>query len=222
MKTIVVLGNGCYPRSEYPRYLLEHADFLVCCDGAFLKWLRQEHSVRTLPDVVIGDLDSIPERLRRRYSDIVVWLDEQEDNDQTKAVKYLLEHVCTDSSEEYELHFIGSTGLREDHTIGNMSLLMEYERRFHLAERGIKAGMVSDWTQIFAVTDSCTFYAGDYREISLFCPDNSVKIKSDGLRWPTDDVVFDNWWKASLNKPTADYVTLTFSHPAIALIVLSC
>lgn len=221
MKTITILGKGCYPRKPYPQYLLDSADVVICCDGAFNSWLRHKHSSRQLPDVVIGDLDSLSPAMRRKYADIIVHVDEQEDNDQTKAVKYALEHVCTDPGEEYEIHFVGSTGLREDHTVGNMSLLMEYERRFHLAQRGIKADIVSDWTTMFAVTDSCTFYAGDCRGISLFCPDNTVRIKSEGLRWPTDDVVFDIWWKATLNKPTADYVKLTFSHPAMALIVLS-
>jgi len=221
MKSITILGKGCYPKKAFPQYLLESADFLICCDGAFLNWLRHKHVSRQLPDLVIGDLDSLSPALRAKYGNLIIGWDEQDDNDQTKAVKYVLEHVCTDSDEEYELHFVGSTGLREDHTVGNMSLLMEYERRFHLSERGIKADMVSDWTTMFAVTDSCTFYAGDSREISLFCTDNSVKIESEGLRWPTDDVVFDNWWKATLNQPTADYVTLNFSHPALALIVLS-
>jgi hypothetical protein len=33
-------------------------------------------------------------------------------------------------------------------------------------------------------------------------------------------VVFDNWWKATLNRASADIVTLTFSHPSIALLIL--
>lgn len=221
MKSIAILGDGCYPRKAYPLYVLDTADVVICCDGAFVKWLRHSHSMRQLPDAVIGDLDSLPASLRRRYPDIMVHVDEQENNDQTKALIYALEHFCNDPSEEYEIHFIGASGRREDHTVGNMSLMMEYERRYHLSDRGIRAQMLSDWTVMFAVSGSCRFYAGDSREVSLFCPDPTVQIKSEGLRWPTDDVVFDNWWKATLNKPSADYVTLTFSHPAIALIVLS-
>ena len=49
----------------------------------------------------------------------------------------------------------------------------------------------------------------------------ALKIKSEGLRWKTDDVVFDNWWKATLNKATQDTVRLEFNHKSIALIALN-
>lgn len=219
MSSVAILGKGCYPRSEFPRYLLESADHLICCDGAFGSYLRHKHPSRELPDVVIGDLDSLSKAAREKYSDIIVHVREQDDNDQTKALRYALDHYCKE--EPCEIHFLGSTGAREDHTVGNMSLLMEYERQFHLSERGIKADIISDWSTMFAVTDTCTFYAGAYSAVSIFSPDNTLKIKSTGLRWKTDEVVFDNWWKATLNKPTEDYVRLEFSHPSMALIVLS-
>ena len=41
-----------------------------------------------------------------------------------------------------------------------------------------------------------------------------------GLEYPTDDVIFDNWWKATLNKAVADTVRLEFNHPSMALIIL--
>ena len=56
--------------------------------------------------------------------------------------------------------------------------------------------------------------------MSLFSPDNSLTIKSEGLQWPTDAVVFDNWWPATLNRATEDVVKLTFSHRSLALAVL--
>jgi len=70
------------------------------------------------------------------------------------------------------------------------------------------------------VTDSCELHVGAGRALSLFSPDNSLRIRSQGLQWPTDQVVFDNWWKATLNRASADIVTLTFSHPSIALLIL--
>jgi len=57
--------------------------------------------------------------------------------------------------------------------------------------------------------------------VSIFSPDNSLKISSEGLRYQTSGVVFDNWWKATLNRADSDLVTLTFSHPSLALVVLA-
>ena len=174
MIDVVIIGNGEFPRKDYPRYLIKNADIIVCCDRGAEKFIRASKAVfgeKRLPDFVVGDMDSL-----------------------------------------------GATGLREDHTIGNLSLLMEYARTFDLS--GIEVEMVSDYSTAFAITDSCDLHIGEGRRFSIFSPDNSLKIKSRGLFWPLDNVVFDNWWKATLNVATEDIVSLEFSHPSIALIIL--
>jgi hypothetical protein len=84
----------------------------------------------------------------------------------------------------------------------------------------IRVDMVSDYSTAFAVTDSCTLTVGTGRRFSLFSPDNSLKIHSEGLEYQTEGVVFDNWWQATLNRAVADEVRLTFSHPSRALVIL--
>lgn len=216
-RTAVILAAGAFPTKPYPLYLLQSADIVVCCDSAFAKYLRRMPRIfggERLPDVVIGDMDSLAASLRSAYQDIIVHETEQDHNDQTKAVRYILGHY----PDVREIHILGSTGLRADHTIGNLSLLMEYPRMFGMADVAIDA--VSDYGTAFALTDSAELHVGAGRHFSLFSPDNSLRIRSEGLQWPTDDVVFDNWWKATLNRTTADIVRLTFSHPSRALVIL--
>lgn len=216
-RTAVILAAGAFPTKPYPLYLLQSADIVVCCDSAFAKYLRRMPRIfggERLPDVVIGDMDSLPASLQSAYQDIIVHETEQDHNDQTKAVRYILGHY----PDVAEMHILGATGLRADHTIGNLSLLMEYPRMFGTADVAIDA--VSDYGTAFALTDSAELHVGAGRRFSLFSPDNSLRIRSEGLQWPTDDVVFDNWWKATLNRTTADIVRLTFSHPSRALMIL--
>ena len=213
MKNIVILCNGEFPRKAYPLYLLETADAVVCCDGAAVKYLRRYGEER-IPEAVIGDMDSLPKRWREKLARIVVHVEEQDDNDMTKAMRYVLEH----HPDVTDIHILGATGLREDHTVGNLGLLMEYTRLFDL--QGIHVEMVSDYSTALAITDSCELHVGSGRRVSLFSPDNSLTIRSEGLEWPTDAVVFDNWWPATLNRATADIVRLTFSHPSRALVIL--
>ena len=97
---------------------------------------------------------------------------------------------------------------------------MEYARTYDLQNMGINVDMISDNATMFAVTDTFEMECGEGRKISIFSPDNSLKIKSEGLEWPTDEVVFDNWWKATLNRAVQDKVRLEFSHRSIALIML--
>ena len=219
-REIVIICDGVFPKSEYPRYLIRTADFIICCDGALRKFLRGSMAIfgeERLPDKVVGDMDSLSANLKARYSHIIVQIDEQEHNDQTKAFRWALENLSDIST----ITIIGATGQREDHTIGNMSLLMEYARTYDLEAMGIQLQMITDHGVIFPVTDTMEFDCGIGRQVSIFSPDNSLRIKSSGLEWKTDDVVFDNWWKATLNRATQDRVRLEFSHRSIALIMMN-
>ena len=218
-RNVVIICDGAFPKSEFPRYLIRTADFLICCDGSLKKFLKHSKSIfgeQRLPDLVIGDMDSLSAAMMKRYSDIIVKVDEQEHNDQTKAFRWAMENL---TGLEH-IYIIGATGGREDHTIGNVSLLMEYTRMYDLEGMGVEVEMVTDHGSAFAVTDTFEMDCGTGRKVSVFCPDPSLKISSEGLEWPLDNVVFDNWWKATLNRASADRVRLTFSHRSMALIML--
>lgn len=214
---VVIICDGAFPKTEYPRYLIRTADFIICCDGSLRKFIRNSPAIfgeERLPDLVIGDMDTLPMSMQKKYADIIIKENEQEHNDQTKAVRWAVNNLEGIDS----IHILGATGGRTDHTIGNVSLLMEYTRMFDLRDTVIE--MVSDNGTIFPINDTTEFECGPGRSVSIFTPDNTLKIKSKGLEYPTDDVVFDNWWIATLNKSIDDNVRLELSHRSIALIML--
>ena len=217
---VVIICDGAFPKTEYPRYLIRTAAFIICCDGALRKFIRNSKTIfgeDRLPDKVVGDMDSLSANLRKKFADIIIQIDEQEHNDQTKAFRWALENLEGIST----ITIIGATGQREDHTIGNISLLMEYARTYDLEAMGIQLQMITDHGVIFPITDSLEFDCGTGRQVSIFSPDNSLRIKSSGLAWKTDEVVFDNWWKATLNRATQDRVRLEFNHKSIALVMMN-
>ena len=216
-KTVIIICDGQFPKTEYPRYLIRTADYIICCDGALKKFIRYSPAIfgeERLPDLVIGDMDTLSESLQKKHADIIIKENEQDHNDQTKAVRWALNNI----SDIANIYILGSTGGRADHTIGNLSLLMEYTRMFDLGEIVIEA--ITDEGTIFAVNDTIEFECGTGRSVSIFSPDNTLRIKSVGLEYQTENVVFDNWWKATLNKAAQDNVRLEFSHPSMALIIL--
>ena len=232
MSTAVIIGGGEFPKKPYPRELIRGADIIVCCDGNALKaFLRHRKAIfgddTRKPDAIIGDMDSMTPKLAKEYSKRLIKVEEQDDNDQTKAMCHILEHY----PEVDSIHILAATGKREDHTIGNLGLLMEYARRWPVAtghdgesvmpdQTGHpEVDMVSDYSTAFTVTDTCDLILGKGRRISIFSPDNSLNIKSQGLVWPTDEVVFDNWWPATLNRTSEDLVHLEFSHKSLVLII---
>lgn len=230
MKSIVILANGQFPRKEFPQYLLRSADAVVCCDGALM--VAEKHGI--VPAAVVGDLDSVCRRALKRFEaagcspysrrdgdntvqpGTIVRISDQETNDLTKAFRYVLD-TWPDAD---TIHILGATGKSEAHTLGNLSLLMEYESEFNLSSRGISVDMVSDYSTVTAVADSCELHVGEGRKVSIFSPDPTLRIQSEGLVWPTADVIFDNWWKASLNRASVDVVKLKFNHKSKAIIIL--
>ena len=216
-KNLVILCDGDFPKNPYPRMILQNADFIICCDGALDSFLRNRQKIFSfdkLPDVIVGDMDSLRPTHKKAFAELIVSSDDQETNDMTKAFRYAVDKVGNLAS----ITILGATGKREDHTIGNMSLLMDYAT--DPAAAGIEIQMISDWSTIFPITDTFEFSCGTGRRISILTPDNSLKIRSTGLQWKTDNVVFDNWWKTTLNRSTDDKVKLEFSHPSKALIVI--
>ena len=95
MATLAIICNGDFPKKEFPLYLIRTADYIVCCDGAAVTFIRRSGKIfghPKLPDAIIGDLDSLPETFKKKYADRIVHNPEQSYNDLNKAFCYALTH----------------------------------------------------------------------------------------------------------------------------------
>ena len=74
------------------------------------------------PTIIIGDLDSIDTKIKEKYSHIIIEILDQSQNDLRKALNWLNKKKCSN------ITILGATGLREDHTIGNIffSIISRY------------------------------------------------------------------------------------------------
>ena len=159
-KSIVILCDGVFPKTEYPRYLMRMADFIICCDGALVKFIRNSKAIfgeERLPDLVIGDMDTLSQKMQEKYAHIIQKEEEQDHNDQTKAVRWAINNI----NDIENIYILGATGGRPEHTVGNAGLLMEYTRMFDLEGRGIMMESVSDFGTMFAVTDTVSLDCGE-------------------------------------------------------------
>ena len=185
----VILANGDYPSSPLPLKLLKEAPYVVCCDGGADAYIANGH----LPDAIIGDGDSLSEANRLRYASLLHHNPDQETNDQTKAVQFLL------SQGKHSIAIVGATGKREDHTIGNISLLMEYNRM------GATVRSYTDYGIFIPCKDTCTFECKKGQQVSIF--NFAAKgLKSKGLAYPIYD--FTTWWQGTLNRCTGSSFTI--------------
>lgn len=193
----VVLANGEQPEHEVPMQLLQTAPFIVCCDGAILKcdWA----------DAAVGDGDSTPSWAREEYESIFHLESEQNDNDLTKAT-----HFCI-SKGFHRIVYLGATGMREDHTMANISLLMRYAKVF-----GVEAMMVTNYGWFNTVTPSVGIPQGDGQYVCQFqsFPSQQVSIfnfgckqlRTEGLRY--HGYPFEALWQGTLNEATDDHFNI--------------
>ncbi len=190
---IVILANGSFPSARQGLDLLKKADLLICCDGAADKLV--EFGLE--PGLIIGDLDSLSSRVWKKYEASTIQLEDQESNDLTKAVQYCIRKGYK------AVTILGATGLREDHTLGNISLMLEYTSH-------IKVRMLSDYGVFFLVQsgERIKSFAGE--KISIFSVDNRVRVSSTGLKYPLKKLKLSNWYRASLNEAMAESFTLQF------------
>jgi thiamine pyrophosphokinase len=200
---IAILAAGDFPQAEAPLQALREADVRICCDSAATALVAH----RLEPDRIVGDMDSLAPEIQARYAGIVTRIAEQDDNDLTKAFHLALTLAPS------RITIVGATGKREDHTLGNVSLLLDYAR-----EAPCPVELLTDYGRFTAIFDTATLPARPGQQVSIFAFDNTLKITSAGLKYPTDAVVFDTLWKATLNEALSDAFTLTLSHPCGVLL----
>ena len=184
----VVLVNGEFPEHEIPLAILTNCNRIICCDGAANKLLNNHFR---MPDAVVGDCDSLTENIRKRFESIVHQVVEQETNDQTKAVYYCINQSFDD------IILLGATGKREDHTLGNISLLAEY------CSKGINIRMITDSGVLVAIQEDSEFESHKGQQVSIFNTAQS-EITTSGLKYPVTNRIFTNWWQGTLNESERD------------------
>jgi len=199
----VILANGAFPTHAVPLAALKAATHLVCCDGA-----ANELASRGLePIAIVGDNDSLSRACRIKWADRIVNNAGQNDNDLSKAVRFCVAQGWRD------LDILGGTGLREDHTLGNISLLAEYAREARVA-------MLTDTGRFTPLLASATLNSFPGEQVSIFALEPAVAIISQNLKYPLNRTRPTRWWQATLNESTSEKFTLTFIGGAV--IVFQC
>lgn len=176
----VVIANGEYPTRKEVLEIINAAPLTVCCDGAADDYIARGG----VPDIIIGDMDSLSDENKARYSDIIIHKADQETNDQTKAVQYLLSRSIT------RIAIVGATGRREDHTIANIALTAEY------MAMGAEVVSYTDSGCFIPCRDNKTLQCTPNAQVSIFNI-NATALRSEGLDYPIYD--FTALWQGTLN-----------------------
>ena len=198
MNRTIILANGSFPSHSIALSVLHTATQIICCDGATQNLINYGLE----PSLIIGDLDSISNEIHEKYKNIIVHDKCQDTNDLTKAVNWCLANNIT------EISILGATGKREDHTLGNISLLMDYSKLLNVK-------MISDFGIFTAISKSTKFESIVGQQISIFSLNPETEITSENLKFPLKKLKLKSLWMGTLNEALSDNFTINFENGEI-------
>ena len=184
----IILANGAFPQHEIPLSFLHNAERIICCDGSCNSLLN----IGLKPDYIVGDLDSISDEIRADFASILHHKADQETNDLTKAVQFCIQH------EWKEITILGATGKREDHTLGNLSLLTDYAEQANvqlLADYGVFTPQLER---------ICSYESYKNQQVSIFGFSPTTLFSSKNLVYHLDKRTLTPWWQGTLNEASSE------------------
>lgn len=233
MNKAIILANGQFPKRKEALQAMLQAPLLICCDGAYDKLVASglfSHAT-VMPEIVtVGDGDSIEltdevksdtRKLKALFIDR--YASDQDTNDLTKSVRYAVSRGVT------HIVILGATGLREDHTLGNISLLGQYANMTSSEGKPLSVRMYSDYgyfTPVVAAVQSsgstsptvAKFKSYVGQQVSLFSLYGDMLVTVEGLKYPIVRRNLKQLWEATLNEATADSFKITLEGAGMLLV----
>ena len=189
--TTAIVANGEVPSSELSIRLLRKMKRIICCDGALQKLL----SINIIPDVIVGDGDSMDREELSRHN-IPYHADRSEEyNDLQKALKYCIANGYND------VLLMGCGGLREDHFIANLSILVMCSETMNLT-------MLTEHGVFNVMRGTSMFRSVLGLQVSVFPSNLHTKLSFSGLKYPVNNRSFNWLWEGSLNEAVGDAFTV--------------
>lgn len=172
---IVIFANGLVPDPDRIRALLREGDVVLSADGG----TRLALALDVMPQVVIGDLDSIAGADRARIESAGIPLREYpHDKDETDlelALGYALERKPA------AILIVGALGGRLDHTVTNIAMLSDSRLE------GIDCRLDDGLEEVMLCRRHARVDGQADDLVSLIPWGNPVTgVRTQGLRWPLD------------------------------------
>lgn len=180
MRTAILTG-GAVDNFQWLAGVIKKDDRIICVDGG----AGYAAALGLVPDVIIGDMDSIDradlERFAGQGALIKEYSVEKDDTDTALALAEAL------AGGPEEIIILGAIGTRFDHSLANVHLL----RVAH--DRGVKARIMNEYNEITLVAPGQrVVLAGDPGDAFSLLPltEQVTGVNVTGARWPLQDATF--------------------------------
>jgi thiamine pyrophosphokinase len=170
---VVLFANGTLPDLQAARALLKHDDFIMAVDGG----ARHALACGRPPDVLIGDLDSIPSSIHESLSQsgtrILQFPPEKNRTDLELALDFVVRE------DFLRILILGGLGGRTDQTLANLSLLT----RGDLQDREVR--MDDGREEVLLVRREAVLQGARGQTVSLLPFGSEARgVTTEGLQYP--------------------------------------
>lgn len=172
----IVAGSGDMESVELLQKAAENSQLLICADGG----ARHFQKAGIIPDVLLGDLDSIDPELFNDYLKsgvkIVKFPAQKDYTDMELALDYAVEQGAS------RIFILGAAGTRLDHTLSNLQLLHK------LLDAGVDGIIINDNNEIHLTQDRIDLEKKEGFKVSLVPATGTVEgVTTSGLAYPLTD-----------------------------------
>lgn len=176
MMKALIIANGNINNINILKGIEKEYDFILAADGGTNYCIKAS----ILPDLIIGDLDSISSEIlkisRKNNIPIEKFPAKKDSTDTELAIDYLINKGYKD------ITLMGVTGSRMDHTLGNILLLSK------LMDNGVKGKITDEYNVIYLVQDGLTLSKERNSFLSVIPITNSgIIISLKGFEYELDN-----------------------------------
>ena len=196
---LLIVANGEFPIHSIPLQILNEATSILACDGAANTLVKKGY----IPDIIIGDLDSLSGENKTKYNNRIILEKNQSDNDLRKAINYSIDNNID------TIAILGASGKREDHTIGNIFSLFDY--------KNLNIKIYTDYGIFSCIDKTQNIESFKGQRISIFALDSTIKITSNNLKYNFNKRNISNIYIGTLNESTSNYFKLKISHGSLLI-----
>lgn len=174
MRRCVVVGGAGIANLPFIKKQIRMDDYFIFCDGG----LSHVERLGVQPDLIVGDFDS---HVNPHWPiETIVLPCEKDDTDTGFAVKTALARGFS------EFLFLGATGGRLDHTLGNLALLL------FLHDRGKKAYLADDFSLVSVAGKEPVSIESDCAYFSLLCISGTARgVQIENAKYPLSNATID-------------------------------
>ena len=195
---VVILANGKFPTHPIPLEIIRQSKTVICCDGAaeqLLGWGRH-------PDYITGDLDSVSRSTMNQFPRRLRRFPDQNWSDLYKTLRW-----CVDMNYQ-QVQILGATGDREDHTIGNLFIALDFAQQ-------LKVELITDSGRFTGVSGDQNLPSFIGQQVSLFSADPKITITADRLKYNINSINLSTLYNGILNESMKENIKISLSHGSI-------